>query len=409
MQTIRISKDAARAFLIRTFALESWQGHLDTQSAIKALEFVQEDSIPICGRMHDLILWPRVRDYTPQKLADTLYGSESSPASAFEIHFPNLAALPRTDYPYFVRRKKARTQTPGRWQGLLPEEEPVAEAFLAALDTHGPLSTRRHGNDFGHMLSGWGTRSTVISQVAEKLWLHGKLGIAHRKNFERYFDRLERIAPDLAQWHADDATLPEPEETARHLARKRLKAKALFRPRRDDFATLGESAFCKVEVDGLTKPWYALSPPSEEGGLLGLLRDEAGWVQDGEAKLLAPLDPLIYDRQRNREIFDFDYTWEVYVPAAKRKWGYYVLPLLLGDRLIGRVDLKRETKADTLQVLSLSLEAGVEAQAVAGTVALCLKNLASFLEVSKVIEMGTCPADICKSLAVLLDIERAKR
>ena len=140
-----------------------------------------------------------------------------------------------------------------------------------------------------------------------------------------------------------------------------------------------------------------------------MLRDEAGWVQDGEAKLLAPLDPLIYDRQRNREIFDFDYTWEVYVPAAKRKWGYYVLPLLLGDRLIGRVDLKRETKADTLQVLSLSLEAGVEAQAVAGTVALCLKNLASFLEVSKVIEMGTCPADICKSLAVLLDIERAKR
>ena len=125
--------------------------------------------------------------------------------------------------------------------------------------------------------------------------------------------------------------------------------------------------------------------------------------------MLAPLDPLIYDRQRNREIFDFDYTWEVYVPAAKRKWGYYVLPLLLGDRLIGRVDLKRETKADTLQVLSLSLEAGVEAQAVAGTVALCLKNLASFLEVSKVIVMGTCPADICKSLAALLDIERAKR
>ncbi|WP_395088779.1 DNA glycosylase AlkZ-like family protein [Armatimonas sp.] len=403
MQTIRIPKETARAFLIRAFALESWQSLPDTEAAIQRLEFVQEDSIPICGRMHDLILWPRVKDYTPQKLADTLYGSESSPASAFEIHFPNLAALPHADYPYFVRRKKARTQTPGRWEGLLPEEEPVAEAFLAALDTHGPLSTRRHGNDFGHMLSGWGTRSTVISQVAEKLWLHGKLGIAHRKNFERYFDRLERVAPELAQWHADDATLPEPEETARYLARKRLKAKALFRPRRDDFATLGESAFCKVEIEGLTKPWYCLiedilhlSPPSSQ-------------VPCAHGRLLAPLDPLIYDRQRNREIFDFDYTWEVYVPAAKRKWGYYVLPILLGDRLIGRVDLKRETKTDTLQVLSLSLENSLEAQTVAETVALCLKNLASFLEVSQVIIMGTCPVAICKSLASLLDIRRAKR
>ncbi|WP_395143145.1 DNA glycosylase AlkZ-like family protein [Armatimonas sp.] len=411
MQTIRIPKEAARAFLIRAFALESWQSLSDTEAAIQQLEFVQEDSIPICGRMHDLILWPRVKNYTPKKLADTLYGSESSSASAFEIHFPNLAALPRADYPYFVRRKKARTQTPGRWQGLLPEEEPVAEAFLAALDTHGPLSTRRHGNDFGHMLSGWGTRSTVISQVAEKLWLHGKLGIAHRKNFERYFDRLERVAPELAQWHTDNATLPDPEEAARYLARKRLKAKALFRPRRDDLATLGESAFCKVEIDGLTKPWYTLkeltpfAEPHPEGTRVGRSEERA----EPGGRLLAPLDPLIYDRQRNREIFDFDYTWEVYVPAAKRKWGYYVLPILLGDRLIGRVDLKRETKTDTLQLLSLSLEDGVDAQMVAEAIALRLKNLASFLEVSQVAVMGTCPAPICKSLASWLDIGRAKR
>lgn len=94
MQTIRITKAAARAFLIRAFALERWQSLPDTQSAINSLEFVQEDSISICARMHDLILWPRVQGYAPEKLAAALYGSESSPASAFEIHFPNLAALP---------------------------------------------------------------------------------------------------------------------------------------------------------------------------------------------------------------------------------------------------------------------------------------------------------------------------
>lgn len=403
MQTIRITKEQARAFLIHAFALESWQSLPDTESAIRVLEFVQEDSIPICGRMHDLILWPRVAGYTPQKLADTLYGSESAPASAFEIHFPNLAALPREDYPYFVRRMQARQAEPGRWQGLFPEEEPVAAAFLEALDTLGPLSTRRHGNEFGHMVSGWGTRSTVISQVAEKLWLHGKLGIAHRKNFERYFDRLERVAPELAAWHAPTASLPDPDEARRYLVRKRLKAKVLFRPGRDDKATLGESAFCKVEIEGLTKPWYTLkelAPFAEPEGVGRGTRTGGGKTG---LRLLAPLDPLVYDRQRNREIFDFDYTWEVYVPAEKRKWGYYVLPILHDGKLIGRVDPKRESKTDTLQILSLILEPGVDASEVAEPIARRLRELATFLGVRHVAVLGSCPAPICKSLTIELD------
>jgi uncharacterized protein len=397
VQTIRITKADARAFLIRAFALESWQSLPDTESAIRALEFVQEDSIPICGRMHDLILWPRVAGYTPQSLADALYGPT---ATAFEIHFPNLAALPREDYPYFVRRMQARQEEPGRWQGLLAEEEPVAAAFLEALDTLGPLSTRRHGNDSGHMLSGWGTRSTVISQVAEKLWLHGKLGIAHRKNFERYFDRLERVAPELAAWHAPDATLPDPVEARRYLVRKRLKAKVLFRPGRDDKATLGESAFCKVEIEGLTKPWYTLNeftPFAEPEGVGRGTRTGGGAAG---LRLLAPLDPLVYDRQRNREIFDFDYTWEVYVPAEKRKWGYYVLPILHDSQLVGRVDLKRDTKAGALQVLSLTVEENVVLETVAEPIAMRLRELAEFLGVSRVEVTGFCPASICKSIAL---------
>ena len=369
MQTIRITKAAARAFLIRAFALESWQSLPDTASAINALEFVQEDSISICARMHDLILWPRVADYAPEKLAAALYGSESAPASAFEIHFPNLAALPRADYPYFVRRMKARQAEPGRWQGLLPEEEPVAVAFLEALDTHGPLSTRRHGNDFGHMRSGWGTRATVVSQVAEKLWLHGTIGIAKRQNFERYFDRLHRIAPELAAWHDETTTLPDDQEARRYLARKRLKAKALFRPGRDDKATLGESAFCKVEIEGLTKPWYCLTEQAPD-----LLDSPARRGREGGG-LVAPLDPLVYDRQRTREIFDFDYTWEVYVPAEKRKWGYYVLPILQGDRLVGRVDPKLDRKTGTLHILSLELEPIADA----GQVHTYLESLAAFV------------------------------
>lgn len=393
MQTLTLSKAAARAFLLRAFALERWQSLPDTLSAITQLEFVQEDSIPICGRMHDLILFPRVAGYRPEALAEVLYGTQ---AGAFEIHFPNLAALPRTDYPYFVRKMQARRTTPGRWQGLFSHEAPVAEAFLTALDKHGPLSTRHHGNDFGHMLSGWGSRATVVSQVAEKLWLQGITGIAHRKNFERYFDRLERLAPALAAWHTEQASLPLPEDATRHLARKRLRAKAIFRPKRDDRTLLGESAFCKLEIEGLSKPWYCLA---EHTSLLG---ERAAGADDfgGEALLLAPLDPLIYDRQRTRELFDFDYTWEVYVPAERRKWGYYVLPILQGDRLIGRVDLKRESKSGTLQILALLLEPGVEESLVATPIGEALQRQATFLETTNFSLLGECPPTLRKRLAI---------
>lgn len=359
MQSITVTKAQARRFLLRAFSLEQWQSLPSVESAIQTLEFVQEDSINICGRIHDLILWPRVLGYTPERLAQTLYGPQ---ASAFEIHFPNLAALPRSDYPYFVARMKERQVVPGRWQGLFPQEEPVAQAFLEALDMHGPLSTRSHGNDFGHMQSGWGTRATVVSQVAEKLWLHGTISIAHRKNFERYFDRTERIAPDLAHWH--NAALPDPTETARFRARKRLKAKALFRPKRDDLTVLGESAFCKVEVEGVKRPWYCLTEDTPSLAAPKGYPVAVSAAGDAGVSLLAPLDPLIYDRERTRDLFDFDYMWEVYTPAEKRRWGYYVLPILQGDRLVGRVDPKLDRKTETLEVLSLTLDPEADRAAV---------------------------------------------
>ena len=373
VQSITVTKAQARHFLLRAFSLEQWQSLPSVESAIQTLEFVQEDSINICGRIHDLILWPRVQGYTPEKLSEALYGPS---ASAFEIHFPNLAALSRSDYPYFVARMKERQAVPGRWQGLFPQEEPVAQAFLEALDTHGPLSTRSHGNDFGHMQSGWGTRATVVSQVVEKLWLHGTLSIAHRKNFERYFDRTERVASGLAHWHAPTTTLPDPTETARFRARKRLKAKALFRPKRDELAVLGESAFCKVEIDGVKRPWYCLT--EDIPSLTNAPSLARAGVSAARVSLLAPLDPLIYDRERTRDLFDFDYTWEVYTPAEKRRWGYYVLPILQGDHLVGRVDPKLNRKTGTLEILSLSLAPEADRSAVQAQ----LEAMATFLGAS---------------------------
>lgn len=343
VQTLCLTPAEARRFLTCSFALERWQQLGSVQDTLGALEYVQEDSIDVCGRMHELILWPRVKNYAPEKLHQALYGPD---AHAFEHYLPNLSALPLADYPHFRRRMQERAQTPGRWGGLFDEEKPVAARFLAALDERGPLKTRSIGSADGHMRSGWGSRATIVSQVVEKLWLTGTLAIARRDGFERAFDRTERVHPSILS-----APIPEATESIRYLTRKRLRAKALFRPKRDEVKLLGEESFVKIEITGLTKPWYCLSPGPNHPQL-----GDSGLGED--IFFLAPLDPLIYDRQRNRELFDFDYTWEVYVPEAKRKWGYYVLPIFQGNKIMGRVEPKIDRKNKILNIISLNFEDG---------------------------------------------------
>jgi uncharacterized protein len=231
MQRISITREQARRFLISEFGLDGFQTESSVSEAIDRLGFVQEDSINICGRMHDLILWQRVKHYTPERLADALYGKDPA-ATAFEFHFPNLCVLSQSIYPYFVGRMQARKNSDSHyWGALSSEERDIADKLLAKIDSDGAIRTRSAGNEDGHTVSGWGMKATVISRVAEKLWAQGVLAIARRENFERYFDRIERVYPRLAPWHSSAASLPDAIETERFLVRQRLFAKRLFRRR----------------------------------------------------------------------------------------------------------------------------------------------------------------------------------
>jgi hypothetical protein len=368
---LRLSAAGARRFLVNAFGLQRPQALPDVETALDRLEFVQMDSINVCGRIHDLILWSRVAGYRPEMLHALLY---EPPRRAFEYYFPNLCVLPLRDYPYFVRGMKARAQTADGWRGLLPDEVPIAERLLARMDAEGPLRTRAGGTDDGHTTSGWGTRTTVAARVLEKLWHHGRLSTARRENFERYFDRTERLLPEAAALHAAaDADLPAEADERAYRVRKRLRARRLFRPRREEAAALEPGELIRVLIENGRRPWYALAEDVPR-----LRAAEASPVSD-EANLLAPLDPLVYDRERTRDVFGFDYTWEVYTPAAKRRWGYYVLPVLWGDRLAARVDPKIDRKGGILMLQSLALEPGVDADALARPLAARLAAFARFL------------------------------
>jgi uncharacterized protein YcaQ len=367
---IHVSAPAARRFLVRAFALDGFQTLPGVAAALERLEFVQEDSINVCGRIHDLVLWPRVAGYAPSLLHDALY---EAPRQAFEYYFPNLCALPIADYPHFVRSMRTRRAAPGRWHGLMPEEEPIAELLLAQMDADGPLRSRTTGAEHGHTTSGWGTRAKLASHVLEKLWLHGRLTVARRDNFERWFDRTERLLPEVA-----DVEPPHEAEEAAYRMRKRLRARRLFRKKKEMVDLLGKEAFVTVHVEGDARPWFALAEDAEV-----LATAEA--ASAGEtAHLLAPLDPLVYDRERTRNLFGFEYTWEVYTPAAKRRWGYYVLPILMGDRLVGRVDPKIDRRARTLTLHSLRLEPGIDPGPVAVPLAARLRDFARFLGAERI-------------------------
>jgi hypothetical protein len=226
--------------------------------------------------------------------------------------------------------------------------------------------------------------------VIEKLWLHGRLAIERRENFERYFDRAERHLPELA-----NSALPDPHDEAVYKTRKRLQARRLFRLKKADRELLGTEAFTPVHIEGDSKPWHILR--EDTNALQQAARVSSTSSDNSEVHFLAPLDPLVYDRERNRSVFHFDYTWEVYTPQAKRKWGYYVLPILHGERLIGRVDPKINRATQTLHIHSLTLEAGVEPSEIAASLARRLREYAAFLGATR-IDFGTVESALLSRL-----------
>ena len=176
---------------------------------------------------------------------------------------------------------------------------------------------------------------------------------------------MERLLPaDVLQ-----APVPGDDEAERYLLRKRLRARRLFRLGAADKNKLEPGEIVPVKIEGDKRTWYVFADDMER-----LLSNTP--VAPDTFHFLAPLDPLVYDRDRNRLLWDFDYTWEVYVPAPKRKWGYYVLPVLFGDQLVGRIEPRIDKKTGTVSKISLEWEPGFDVTALLPLVEARLADMA---------------------------------
>lgn len=336
--------------------------HASLEAALQYSGYVQIDPINVCGRMHDLILRNRVRGYREGDLARHLYSGDGK---AFETFLPIqgvLAAFPSEDWRFLNVRMRARAGSPKGYNGRMTKgEAKLAETIVAEIRDRGTLGSDAFAKG-PRRRTDWGTHGSLGRKVVEKLFSHGRLLIARREGLKRIYDLPERIIP--AEHLA--APAPSPEEFNQWSVRKILKQRRLVTLRRQD-AAAGGDILQPVRVEGCP-PMFCLREDVDQLANGGDSRAKA----IGEPLLLAPLDPLIYDRKITAGLWGYDYTWEVYTPPAKRKRGYYALPILSDGKLVGHVDPKADRGAGKLRVMAKSCPRGVK---VAGAVA----ELAAFL------------------------------
>jgi uncharacterized protein YcaQ len=335
----------------------------DIGTALTHHGYVQIDPINVCGRMHDLILRNRVSDYREGDLMRHLHGDQSplTPADrrAFEHHVPDtniLVAFPLDAWPHLLAAMHRRSRSNGAWSGkLTPRERRLADHILSEIAVRGPLSSESI-EDSRQSRRVWGS-ATLAKATLQKLFFHGRVLISRRVAQRRLYDLPERVLPGAVL----AAPMPPAGDTTRWLAILKLRQRRLVALKREELRVV-EDLVQPVAIDDL--PARAACPPlfclTSDLPLLESVAatPRARSPSSGTVHLLAPLDPIIYDRRVTSALWNFDYTWEAYTPAHKRVRGYYALPILSGLDIVGHIDAKADREARKLIIVSRSLKRG---------------------------------------------------
>jgi hypothetical protein len=346
----------------------------------RRLGLLQIDSVNIVVRAHYMPLFSRLGSYAPDLLDKAAYDGKRR--HLFEYWGHEASLLPVELYPLLRWRMEAAERLEGVWQVIAQakrEQAAYVEDVFQEIQRRGPLAASDFENA-GTRTGPWWGRSDG-KRALEYLFWCGRLTTATRRNFERVYDLPERVLPKAVL----AAPVPEKDEAHRQLLM--IAARALgvatepdlrdyFRLRpaesRPRLAELVEARqLLPVTVKGWSHPAY--------------LHPEAKLPRRVEARaLLSPFDPLIWERDRTERIWNFRYRIEIYTPAHKRLHGYYVLPFLLGEALVGRVDLKADRAAGVLRVLASYAEPGVEVAQVAPALLQSLQDMAAWLGLARI-------------------------
>ena len=357
MSPLKLDPPTARRFMRRALLLDLPAPDIATVLAHHG--FIQIDPINIAGRMHDHILRNRVSGYAEGGLMRHLHGGvaplPAAQRTAFEHHIPAaniLVAFPLDAWPHLLGVMRARTRQTGAWSGRLsPRQRELVPQLLAEITARGPLSSEDFAGT-GRSRHVWGA-ATQAKAAMQKLFFHGRLLIARRGDGNRRcYDLPERVIP------APVLALPEPPvaETTRWGILLKLRQRRLVLLKRGEFAKV-EDLVQSVAVEGCP-PLYCLKADIPLLESCHSAPATAGEKSTATPLLLAPLDPLIYDRRVTSALWKFDYIWEAYTPPRKRRRGYYALPVLAGIEIVGHVDPKADRPARKLRLMARAVKRG---------------------------------------------------
>ncbi|WP_118182422.1 winged helix-turn-helix domain-containing protein [Paraburkholderia phosphatilytica] len=331
----------------------------DVLDAIRRMAQLQIDTIHVVARSPYLVLFSRVGAYPQQWLDEHL-----AEGKLFEYWSHEACFVPVEDYGLLRHRMLDPVgmgwKYAAEWHDTYRAE---IDALLDRIRANGPVRSADFARDDGAKGSGWWDWKPEKRHL-EVLFALGQLMVAERRNFQRVYDIAERVLP-----HWSDARDLQPVDVVQHeLLRRTCQALGVVRadwvadyyrmPRRpyvDALAALADEGELEpVQVDGWKQPTYV------HRDLAASIDDaNAGRLASSVTTVLSPFDPVVWDRKRAVALFDFDYAIECYTPAAKRKYGYFVLPLLSRGKLVGRVDAKAHRASGIFELKQVHLEPGV--------------------------------------------------
>jgi uncharacterized protein YcaQ len=376
MKKESISIKTARKIVLNAQMLEGGatlpQDKEGLAAIVDQLGYIQIDTLSVVKRSHHLVPWTRFPGYHETMLHEL----HAQDRRLFEFWGHAMCYLPMADYRYFMPRMRHFTNPKTRWaKERMKLGGPLMEPILERIRKEGPLSSKDLDSIPGakdQVGEQWSTQ--VIRIALDNLFWQGELMVKERQSFRKVFDLTERVLPEDI-----DTTYPEEQELGRFFVQRALKALGLAREneittymqpeafRDSDIRAVGNDAVSKelqqlvdagavlpVEIEGENNgPYYALAETIEQSA--------APAPDHSRVFLLSPFDNMIIRRDRTRRLFNFDYALECYVPPAKRKYGYFVMPVLWGDSLVARLDPKADRKKKTLFIRNLVFEPQFEA------------------------------------------------
>ncbi|MCL6443319.1 MAG: winged helix DNA-binding domain-containing protein [Alicyclobacillus sp.] len=332
---------------------------------IRNLECVQLDPVAAVERNQHLVLAARLAKYQPKTLEQLL-----ETGRVFEYWANAACVIPMEDYPIFeVTRRRLRQLL----QPHLDQLDSVADHILNRLAMEGPLPSKAFETD-ERVHGYWETstaqpRTKATSHALNLLNDMGRILVVRREGTTRYFDIPEHAVPKKL---LDDAARMSDEEARSALVEKYMRAYRVFDVADSRFGwhrmsaadrrkvvaeRVADGRVIPLEIEGVKRPYFILA--EDEDSLRRCAMDamaEPNRTTGARVRFLPPLDNLLWRRERIEDLFDFSYTWEVYIPATKRKYGYYAMPILAGDAFIGRMDPRLDRKKAQLNIRLLQIE-----------------------------------------------------